>query len=148
VGSRYAITTQSKNGNLLKMPVIFQPRIYRNDLQANPDVLYVFGDNLLRQGMGGQAGEMRGEPNAIGLPTKRKPTMEDDAFLSDDDIETVYNAIQSDLKRLVDHLADGGIVVWPLDGIGTGLAQLQQKAPEIYDRYFDTLDVLRTVFPE
>jgi hypothetical protein len=42
------------------MPILYQHRIYRMDLIANPNILYVFGDNTKRVGMGGQAGEMRG----------------------------------------------------------------------------------------
>lgn len=40
------------------MIVIKQFRIYRKDIQANPHILYIFGDNLDRKGFGGQAAEM------------------------------------------------------------------------------------------
>lgn len=52
------------------MIVLHQKFIFREDLQANPDVYYLFGDNVERRGLGGQAKEMRGEPNAIGVATK------------------------------------------------------------------------------
>lgn len=45
----------------------------------------LFGDNLERRGFGGQAASMRGEPNAIGIPTKKSPTYKDEAFFSDDE---------------------------------------------------------------
>ena len=32
--------------------------IKRDKLKSNPDILYLFGDNLLRKGLGGQAKEM------------------------------------------------------------------------------------------
>lgn len=35
------------------MPIIYQSRIYRADLRANPSVLYVFGDNPQRVGFSG-----------------------------------------------------------------------------------------------
>lgn len=41
--------------------------IKRQDLKSNPNTQYLFGDNLKRSGFGGQAKEMRGEPNAIGI---------------------------------------------------------------------------------
>jgi hypothetical protein len=47
--------------------------IYRRDLRANPESLYLFGDNTKRVGIGGQAREMRGEPNAVGIATKNAP---------------------------------------------------------------------------
>ena len=53
------------------MPVVRQKRIVRAELQANPHVLYLFGDNDQRDGYGGQAAEMRdeetGEPGASQL---------------------------------------------------------------------------------
>jgi len=63
------------------MIIIKQHKIYRKDLKNNPDVLYLFGDNLVQKGFGGQAKEMRGEPNAEGIPTKKLPSMEAKAFL-------------------------------------------------------------------
>ena len=45
--------------------------ITRDKIKENPDVLYLFGDNLLRKGLGGQAKEMRGEPNTLGIVSKK-----------------------------------------------------------------------------
>jgi hypothetical protein len=52
------------------MPIIYQKFIRRQDLRNNRDKFYVFGDNMQRIGYGGQARDMRGEPNAIGAVTK------------------------------------------------------------------------------
>jgi len=49
------------------MPILYQDQIKRDDLRAHPDRIYLFGDNVARQGRGGQAKEMRGEPNALGI---------------------------------------------------------------------------------
>ena len=114
-------------------------RYTRSEIRANPDTLYVFGDNLLQRGLGGQAKECRGEPNAVGIPTKRAPSMADSAFLSDADYDMVKPFIQSAFRRLAAH---GGDIVWPADGVGTGLAQLPQRAPLIatfIDRCFEHL---------
>ena len=71
--------------------VIYQHRIYRSDLVENRECFYVFGDNLRREGLGGQAGEMRGEPNAIGVATKHAPGMDDDDFWTHQEIvDLVY----------------------------------------------------------
>ena len=45
--------------------IIMQYRIYRSDLELNPDILYCFGDNDHREGLGGQAKECRGEKNSF-----------------------------------------------------------------------------------
>jgi hypothetical protein len=48
-------------------------RITRADLRADKEKIFLFGDNLAERGLGGQAREMRGEENAIGIPTKKAP---------------------------------------------------------------------------
>jgi len=53
--------------------VIYLPWIERSMLQADPEARFVFGDNAERWGLGGQAKEMRGEPNAIGVATLWSP---------------------------------------------------------------------------
>lgn len=108
---------------------IYQKRIYRDDLKANPEVFYLFGDNLHQVGLGGQAGEMRGEPNAIGVPTKRTPGMSDTDFFSDNDFDLNKGAIDVALSRIP---ADATIVI-PLDGLGTGLAELDTRAPRTFE---------------
>lgn len=116
------------------MRKIHQKRIYRADLKANPDVIYLFGDNLLEVGMGGQAGEMRGEANAIGIPTKKTPAMDDRAFFSDAEFEQNRVAIDRALQHVVDRILGAmcPIVVIPLDGLGTGLAELDVRAPRTF----------------
>jgi hypothetical protein len=108
-------------------------RITRKMMREFPDHLFVFGDNMLEQGMGGQAKEMRGEPNAVGIPTKFLPSYEPQAFFSDDDLHRVKYRIDDRVLKLFCHASDGGTVVWPEDGIGTGLADLKNKAPAIWE---------------
>jgi hypothetical protein len=110
------------------MPLIRQKWITRQDLRNNPHIIYVFGDNLLGCGLGGQAKEMRGEPNAFGIATKASPYK----YLNDNEHfyqMALYYAHR--FKQLSDYLKLGRSVVWPKDGIGTGLADLANKAPRI-----------------
>ena len=115
------------------MPLEYRKRISRSMLVNEADTLFVFGDNLLRKGRGGQAAEMRGEPNAVGVPTKKAPSNAESAFFSDNDFDDAIKTIEGDLKRIADHLRSGGNVVWPSDGIGTGLADLPRRAPKIWE---------------
>lgn len=103
----------------------FQKLITRYDLRANPDVLYVFGDNEARVGMGGQAAECRGEPNAVGVATKRDPA----TFWTEEDAARQCEVVSKDMERLFQH---DGLIVWPLDGIGTGLSELPKRSPTTY----------------
>jgi len=114
------------------MPIMKQKMILREDLKNNPRAVYVFGDNLGRSGSAGQAAEMRGEPNAIGVATKRYPSNLEAAFLSDRYYDDNVYAIQQDLIRIEVLLAQGVTVVFPADGIGTGLADLKRKAPKTF----------------
>lgn len=57
--------------------------ITREMVQANRHKIFLFGDNLLRRGLGGQAREMRGERNAVGIPVKNRPSMTEGSFFSD-----------------------------------------------------------------
>lgn len=116
-------------------------------LRAEPEKLFVFGDNLLERGFGGQAKEMRGEPNAVGLPTKRSPSMCESAFFASHprDYLKVQIHARAAQNRLWEHVVNGGVVVWPNSGIGTGLAQLETRAPRIFAFYSRFLELLQDV---
>ena len=98
------------------------------DVKANPDTIYVFGDNNQRTGTGGQA-QIRNNPNAFGISTKLKPKNTEDAFMSDNDLESNKAVIDNDIAKIQ---AQNKPLVFPQDGFGTGLARLQEKAPETY----------------
>ncbi len=105
--------------------------ITRKYVEEHPEKIFVFGDNLLKTGLGGQAKELRGEPNSYGIPTKKYPSMEEDAFFTDKEFGDNVKAIA---KAFAEIPIDGReIVILPL---GTGLAQLYQRATNTY-RYIN-----------
>jgi hypothetical protein len=112
-----------------------EAHITRRMLRAHPDWLFVFGDNLAGRGLGGQAREMSGEPNAVGLPTKRRPARDAEAYLADADLPEVQAAAAPAIQRLTQHLNAGGTVVWSAAAIGTGLADLPRRATAIARSY-------------
>lgn len=99
--------------------------ITRQMLKDSPDTLFVFGDNMARWGLGGQAKEMRGELNAVGIPTKVDPKI----FLKDSDLPAWLVETLPDVERLMKH---SGEIIWPSSGIGTGLANLEYNSPIIF----------------
>lgn len=129
------------------MPLIFQKRILRADLKNNPGVLYLFGDNEERSGLGGQAGECRGEPNAIGVATKRNPSRAEGAYWSDADYNDHCMRIDKDLEPAFLHARRGGIVVCPADGLGTGLSELPDRAPMTYAHIRRRIAELKAIQP-
>ena len=111
----------------------YEKHITRQMLKDEPDTLFVFGDNMVEKGLGGQAKEMRGEPNAVGIPTKNFPDMGKFDFFSDKDFDRAKVRIDAIFAFLVTNKAlNKREIVWPKDGIGTGLADLQNKAPKIW----------------
>ena len=111
------------------MPITYQKFITRQDVCDNRDAFYVFGDNVRRIGYGGQAKEMRGEPNAIGVATKWEPSNRPNAFFND--TPACRQQVERDLVAVLRQLERGKIVVVPTDGIGTGLARLPFVAPKL-----------------
>lgn len=114
------------------MIVLRQHRIYRIDIQANRQALYIFGDNLNRQGFGGQAKEMRGEPNSFGIATKRSISHNypDDYFFDEqDDVIPILTKEFEFLKLAITTKQPAAIII-PADGIGTGLSKMPEYAPK------------------
>lgn len=114
--------------------VIRQKVITRLMVQADRSIYFMFGDNLQRRGMKGQAAACRGEINAIGVPTKRSPGYMPDDYLSNADWldYSIRKQIEEPFDRMEQALAEGRCVVIPADGLGTGLAMLPTKAPRIF----------------
>ena len=100
--------------------------IERADLQAKPDEYFVFGDNAIRVGLGGQAKAMRGEPNALGVATLYQP-----GKFYDPADPICIAVVASDLAQVARQLGYGKTVNVPRDGLGTGLARLPENAPAI-----------------
>lgn len=129
------------------IPFIKQKFIFREDLINNPQTLYVFGDNINRVGLGGQAKEMRGEPNAVGIATKVRPGEGPEDFFHDY-YTTHWEWVKADLAELERLLKTGQYhsVVLPADGLGTGLARLNETAPKLYDFLNAGLEALQCHF--
>lgn len=113
-------------------------KITRDYVKANPDKIFLFGDNLKATGFGGQARAMRGEVNAVGIPTKKEPNRAPWAYFTDSEIENNRTAIDKAFAKLAKFTPDT-IIVFPKAGIGTGLAELENKAPETFAYLQDKL---------
>lgn len=103
--------------------------------RANPAKIFVFGDNLAGTGTAGQAC-IRKEPNAFGIPTKRYPSMAAGSFFTDQKCEREH--VLSSLRQLY-LLAKRSTIVFPIKGVGTGLAKMNQTSPKIYAEMCEVL---------
>lgn len=104
-------------------------------VRSNPDKLYIFGDNTEGWGKGGQA-IIRDESNAFGISTKDSPR----EFMSDNNFEANKARIDADIEAIK---ADGRPIVFPEDGIGTGRADLKNKAPKTWNYLEEQINELR-----
>ena len=95
----------------------------------NPNKIYVFGDNLIGRGKKGQA-TIRDANNAVGIPTKRLPSMKSGSFFSDKVDE--LTAIKRSLLKLLNLKSDGYIIVFPAKGLGTGLSKMPTNSPKLF----------------
>lgn len=121
-----------------------QKWIEREDLKNNPKAIFLFGDNTKRKGMGGQAGAMRGEPNAIGVATKWTPTSGTNAYFTDDTYLAACLVITKDFRKVFAARDAGSTIIIPADGLGTGLSKLPEKAPRVNAHLEWMLDLLVT----
>jgi len=104
--------------------------------RQNPDSVFIFGDNLIGKGTGGQA-KIRHEPNAHGVPTKKLPSMYEDSFFSDDEFEENIKHISYALDNIPNRFST---IVFPEDGLGTGLAELPIRAPKTFKWMVDEIN--------
>ena len=112
--------------------IITRHYITRQYVRDHPEWIFLFGDNLVHEGYGGQAKEMRGEPNAVGIPTKKYPDNRSESFFTDNEYEANCRAIYEAFYKI----PKGTTVVIPSAGLGTGLARLDTMAPKTF-KYLD-----------
>lgn len=112
------------------MKIEYEKYVTKAMVQKNRHKLFLFGDNLAKKGYGGQAKNMRGEPNALGIPTKKYPSLLPFAFFVDKEYESNCKHIDAAFDLL--YKINPEIVVIPEDGIGTGMARMRDYCPKTY----------------
>lgn len=129
--------------------VIRLKHITREMVRADSNTVFVFGDNMARTGYAGQAKEMRGEPNSIGVPTKWSPNKHWESYFNDNDWlnDKVSLAIHCAFRAMRGALDAGRNVFIPSDGLGTGLAELPRRAPRIHREIEERIAALERRYP-
>lgn len=102
-------------------------------VKSHPDEIFVFGDNMEKWGKKLGQAIIRPMPNAFGVPTKRAPARYAKAYFSDQDDEIA--AIRAALGKLY-ILGRKHTLVFPVGGLGTGLAEMEQRSPKAW-RYMN-----------
>jgi hypothetical protein len=104
--------------------------ITREYVIQHRELTFIYGDNSRHFGGGGMAGEMRNEPNCIGIPTKHKPDMSPSAFFTDE--PAVSNRAKELIERAVQMAEARGKTIVVPTGIGTGRAQMPTRCQKLY----------------
>ncbi len=98
--------------------------------KSKPNWLFIFGDNDIHKGKKGQA-VIRDLVNSAGIPTKKLPSLKDNAYYTDDEYEQNIQKINDALTLILKLSVDFEMIIFP-KRIGTGLAKLDVKAPKTY----------------
>jgi hypothetical protein len=135
-----------KNQKIKK--IIIQNKYYNvPDVRKHNDYLYIFGDNDVGVGKGGQA-IIRDEPNAIGIPTKKEPNNRETAFYTDLEFEENKKKIHLSIVKVLKEFMKSKYttLVLPAGGLGTGLSKLPEKAPKTFKYLEDKIKNLISLF--
>jgi len=84
-------------------------------LDNNPDSYFIFGDNLIREGMGGAA-RLRYHPHAIGFITKKYPDNNDNSFYKPEEYSSVFFEELEKLKIIIQKRPDKKFYISQLGG--------------------------------
>jgi hypothetical protein len=129
------------------MVEIFNGNWKINDVKYHVNKIFIFGDNDLRIGKGGQA-IIRDLNNTIGIRTKKEPNNNYNSFYSDKEYDQNILKIKEDIDKILNKIKEGYIIVLSNGGYGTGLARLNIKAPKTFkylcDELFDKFNFVNT----
>ena len=101
------------------MPAKYEKiEVTKEMLDSNPNMYFVFGDNLTRTGTGGAA-KLRHHPRAIGFITKKEPTHNQTACFTPEEYASIFF---QQLEQLREHIKKTPTHTFYISKIGSGLA--------------------------
>lgn len=106
----------------------------RNEVAKQSDKIFLFGDNthdrtVTKHIPKSTQAVIRGLPNAVGIDTKRNRGLTTHSYFTDAD----YDIFTKHVDEVIEYVKQSKkVIVVPADGIGTGKAMLQQKAPKLF----------------
>lgn len=92
--------------------------ISRGYLIEHRNHIFVYGDNLLRHGLGGAA-IFRNEPNSYGFITKKKPSYDTSAYYTPIEYKSVF---EEELQKLKNEIEKNQDKIYLITKLGAGLA--------------------------
>ena len=101
--------------------------------RINFDTLFIFGDNLERVGMGGQA-VIREQRNSLGFATKKAPGGAKEDYFTDDEYEENCKIIDEEIEKIKKYAEEYKYkaIAFPFMGLGTGLSEMPLRCPQTF----------------
>ena len=133
------VDSKAKRARTTGPTILFVKRFSPKLCASHSHIRFVFGDNLedyTAQSLGKKARGYKGQAairdcdNAFGVPTKEKAARTLEAYWKDDAFDHHKEIIDLAFDRLLD--GDPLFIAFPADGLGTGLAQLDRRAPRTF----------------
>ena len=125
-----------KNINRSTSPTVelYKGNWTREDVAKQTDKIFLFGDNTndrlnTHYVPSSTQAVIRGLPNAIGIDTKKNRGTSKNSYFTDADFEEFKKQVDEAIQYAIE---TGKTIVIPENGIGTGKAMLEQKAPKLF----------------
>ncbi|NLC23327.1 MAG: hypothetical protein GX776_02470 [Oxalobacter sp.] len=112
-----------------------------SDVKANPDYIFVYGDNDQHKGEGGQA-VIRYAKNGLPIRTKKAPGYDEADYYIDAEYKENIKKLDEDFAAIKKALEEGKKVVISANGYGNGLSRMPTKCPRTYEHLEKKLDEL------
>lgn len=133
--------------------MIYIPRqLSRHYILQHPNYIFIFDDNILKQGHYEHSTYCRGNENCYGIPTRRTQHCLPECYFDDEDFEEDPNqlcrrsGIRTQIDRAFESIPKDGRPCIILPNIGCGSSQLHTKAPGIYKYITQRLSVIGTSY--
>tara|TARA_R110002096_G_scaffold382005_1_gene575869 strand:- start:1258 stop:1656 length:399 start_codon:yes stop_codon:yes gene_type:complete len=123
--------------------LIYQKRVYPEDLEYNPQVYYLFSDNDKKSGHWA----FRDRDNFLGIRVKNDEHSFDDSYWSDTTYEDNISKLQIDFKKVQDMLKQYIPVVYSEQTFNLDISEYLRKSPktcEYFKKKFDSMQ--RNIF--
>lgn len=132
------------------IPRVIEEQTYIRELiQQDSEKVYLFGDNtndrINTHYVPSQTqAVIRGLNNAIGIDTKKDRGTSENSYFTDNDFNIFKSQVDEAIQQAIN---TNKIIVIPKDGIGTGKAQLKERAPKCYQYLQQKLNELKNLPP-
>jgi len=114
--------------------ILVEPKVYTKNLAAaNPEAIYVFGDNVAKQGSVGNS-SVRGLENAFGLFFKKDLNRTESSYYTNAEAGDFITIFDEQVEQLTNMIAEGKQVIFPKDLITTPeLADFKKNSPAVFE---------------